>query len=263
MMRFLRITLGGFLLLSALTAHAAEPDWSRYGDLLAKYVSASTRNGVRLNVVDYAGLKACGELEAVAAQLAAYPLEKLVTREEKLAFYINAYNVLAMKMVVDHLPLASIRDVGSLLSPVWKKPAGTLGGKTVTLDGLEHKVLRPMGEPRIHFAIVCASVSCPDLRAEPYTAVKLDGQLDAQVRAFLANPAKGLRVGRDDIRVSKIFDWFKQDFAAAGGIETFLRHYLPALSNLPVKADITYDWALNGKDKYDLTMQATLERMRD
>lgn len=249
MTRYLRITLGGFLLLGALVGHAAEPDWSRYGNLLAKHVSTGARHGVRLNFVDYAGLKSSGELDAVAAQLSVYPLEKLATREEKLAFYINAYNVLAMKMVVDNLPLASIRDVGSLVSPVWKKPAGTLGGKAVTLNGLEHKVLRPMGEPRIHFAIVCASVSCPDLRTEPYTADRLHEQLDAQVQAFLANPAKGLREDRENIRVSRIFDWFKQDFAVSGGVEAFVRHYLPALPRLPVKADIPYDWALNGKEK--------------
>jgi hypothetical protein len=246
-MRYFRFVLGCLLLLSALTSHAAEPDWSLYGDLLAKYVSEGTVHGVKLNVVNYAGLKSNGELEAVAVQLSVYPLEKLVTREEKLAFYINTYNVLAMKMVADNLPVKSIRDIGSLVSPIWKKPAGMLGGKSVTLDVLEHKVLRPLGEPRVHFAIVCASVSCPDLRAEPYAAARLNEQLDAQAQAFLANPAKGLREDGGYIRVSRIFDWFEKDFDVAGGVESFIRHHFPGLPRLPVKADIPYDWSLNSR----------------
>ena len=153
-----------------------------------------------------------------------------------------------MKMVLDHWPLEGIRDVGSLFSPLWKQPAGILGGKAVTLDELEHRVLRPMGDPRIHFAIVCASVSCPDLRTEPYTAARLNSQLDDQVEGFLANPAKGSRVEQQHIRLSKIFDWFKQDFSRTGGVKTFIRHYRPELpEQLPVRADLNYDWSLNGK----------------
>lgn len=240
--------LFALLLMIPLSGAAAEPNWGDYGELLATHVSPGMKNGVALNAVDYPALKASGEVDKVAAQLAAYPLEKLANREEKLAFYINAYNILAIKMVLDHWPLASIKDVGSFISPVWKKPAGQLGGKTVTLDELEHRILRPMGEPRIHFAIVCASVSCPDLRTEPYTAGRLDAQLDDQVKLFLGNPAKGLRIEQGSIRVSQIFDWFKPDFANSDGVEAFIRRYRPGLpEKLPVKANIPYDWTLNAK----------------
>ena len=148
-------------------------------------------------------------------------------------------------MVLDHWPLKSIKDVGSLLSPVWDKPAGEIGGKRVTLGQIEHEILRPMGEPRVHFAIVCASVSCPDLNNRPYTAARLDGQLDEQVRRFLGNKTKGVAVADNQIRISKIFDWFEEDFQRAGGVDAFVRRYRPNLPASPVEADIPYDWDLN------------------
>ncbi|MGR9037784.1 MAG: DUF547 domain-containing protein, partial [Gammaproteobacteria bacterium] len=156
------------------------------------------------------------------------------------------YNILALKTVIDHWPVDSIKDAGSLLSPVWGKPAGSIDGKTVSLDDIENNILRPMGEPRIHFAIVCASVSCPDLRSTPYTASTLNAQLDEQVHEFLANADKGLRIGKTSIRVSKIFDWFEKDFKTVGGVEAFIRRYRSDLPQLPFKADIDYDWDVNG-----------------
>jgi hypothetical protein len=245
MKQFGKWLAAGSLLVLGMSGMAAEPDWSDYSRLLGEHVQPGVKRGVALNTVNYAELKKSGEVDRVAAQLAAFPMEKLASRDEKLAFYINAYNVLAIKMVLDHWPLESIKDVGSFISPVWKKPAGRLGGKTVTLDELEHRILRPMGEPRIHFAIVCASVSCPDLRVEPYTAKRLDAQLDDQTRKFLGNPAKGMRVEEGSVRVSQIFDWFKKDFDKLGGVETFIRRYQDVPEKLPVKANIPYDWALN------------------
>jgi hypothetical protein len=246
MKKFGKWLVAGSLLVLGMSGMAAEPDWSDYSRLLGEHVQPGVKRGVALNTVNYAELKKSGEVDRVAAQLAAFPMEKLASRDEKLAFYINAYNVLAIKMVLDHWPLESIKDVGSFISPVWKKPAGQLGGKTVTLDELEHRILRPMGEPRIHFAIVCASVSCPDLRVEPYTAKRLDAQLDDQTRKFLGNPAKGVRVEEGNVRVSQIFDWFKKDFDKLGGVEAFVRRCRQDVpEKLPVKANIPYDWALN------------------
>lgn len=238
------------LITFSISATAAEPDWTEYAQVLEKYVQPGEKNGVSLNTVNYEALKKNGGIDRVAAQLADYPADKLATREEKLSFYINAYNVLAMKTVLDHWPVKSIKDIGSFISPVWDKPAGKLGGKVITLGELEHKVLRPMGEPRVHFAIVCASVSCPDLRAEPYTAAHLSMQLDDQTKRFLDNPAKGLKAEQDAIKVSRIFDWFKEDFSKSGGVEVFVKRYHSGLpSNLPVKPGIAYDWGVNAPVK--------------
>lgn len=246
--RILRHGISALLLLIPLSASALEPDWKDYRQLLENHVSAGTINGVTLNVVDYEALKASGEIDKVAAQLSQFSLDKLQSREEKLAFYINAYNILAIKMVTDNLPVKSIRSVGNVVSPVWKKPAGSLGGKVVTLHEVEHEILRPMGEPRIHFAIVCASVSCPDLSKEPFTAGSLTAQLDKQTRLFLANSGKGLRAGQGQVSVSRIFDWFSTDFEKEGGVEGFIRRYKPDLpGNVKIRTNISYDWALNAR----------------
>ena len=233
------------LLMLSFNIFAAEPDWSSYA-LALKNVSSGTKNNVKLALVDYQTLKENGKLEAAYQQLSSFPVKNLNSKKEKLAFYINAYNILALKTVIDHWPLDSIKDVGSLLSPVWGKPAGSIDGKTVSLDDIENKILRPMGEPRIHFAIVCASVSCPDLRNTPYTASKLNAQLNEQVQKFLTNADKGLRVGNESIQISRIFDWFGKDFKPAGGVEAFIRRYRSDLPELPLKEDINYDWNVNG-----------------
>lgn len=228
----------------ASNVRAEEPDWSAYKSVLTR-VQPGTKNGVKLTLVDYPAIKADGSLDKAYQALAGFDISGLANREQRLAFYINAYNILALKTVADHWPVDSIKDVGGLFSPVWDKPAGELGGKTVSLGEVEHKILRPMGDPRIHLAIVCASVSCPDLRAEPYTAAQLSAQLDDQARQFLHNPGKGLRIDQDHLSVSQIFDWFETDFAASGGVKAFLRHYRADLPELKLKTDIDYDWSVN------------------
>jgi len=233
------------LLFWAGNALAEEPDWSDYRAVLT-HVNPGTKNGIKLALVDYPTIKADGHLDKAYQTVSAFDPKRLQGRDEQLAFYINAYNILALKTVADHWPLDSIKDVGNLLSPVWDKPAGDLGGKSVSLGEVEHKILRPMGEPRIHLAIVCASVSCPDLRDEPYTAAKLSAQLDEQAKRFLDNSGKGLLVDKDKIRVSQIFDWFEQDFAAAGGVDAFIKQYHPDLPSLKIKTNIDYDWSVNG-----------------
>ncbi len=234
-------------LLFGSTAAAREPDWTDYDLLLKRYVSRGTLAGVDLNQVDYAGLGADPAFAALVERVALFPIAELEGAEETLAFYINVYNILALKMVIDNLPLESIKDVGNLFKPVWKRPAGTIAGKTVTLDEIEHERLRKMNDPRMHMAIVCASVSCPDLRMEAYRASKLDSQLDAQTTAFLNNTGKGLRVGDDGVQVSRIFKWFAGDFDALGGVGAFIRRYHPLPEKLTIAPVIDYNWSLNGR----------------
>lgn len=240
-----RLIIATALLIPSFNTFAEEPNWSAYAEVL-KNVSQGTKNNVKLALVDYRALKENGKLETAYQQLSSFPVKSLSNKEEKLAFYINAYNILAIKMVLDHWPIDSIKDVGSMISPVWGKSAGDIDGKTVSLDEIENKILRTLGEPRIHFAIVCASVSCPDLRDTPYTASKLNAQLDEQVRQFLSNTEKGLRIENNSIHISKIFDWFEKDFKSVGGVEIFIRSYKVDLPKLPLKDDLNYDWNVNG-----------------
>jgi hypothetical protein len=233
------------LLLVPATLHAQ--DWTLYDELLATHVAPVERESIRFHGVDYAAWAQDPRYPQLLAQIESHPLESLQSEADKLAFYINVYNVYAIRMVIDNAPLTSIRDAGSLFSPVWKKPVGSLGGRTVTLDEIEHQILRPMGEPRIHFAIVCASLSCPDLRRESFSAERLDAQLQEQTQAFLDNASKGLQQDGSRVRVSQIFDWFEDDFDSAGGVEAFVRRYRDLPDQIRLRADIPYNWNLNAQ----------------
>ena len=174
-------------------------------------------------------------------------------RNAKMAFWINVYNVLAIDVVLDKYPVKSINDVGGWFKKVWDIDAGIVAGQMVSLNYVEHEVLRKMGDFRIHAAIVCASVSCPDIRAEAFTAHKLDVQLDEQMLLWLANPDKGARLdtfGRF-IEISKIFDWFGEDFTKGGKtVLESIAHYLPPSTSAALNDDtkvkyLDYDWSLN------------------
>lgn len=235
------------LLLSSWAVFAEEPSWASYKTVLS-HIKPGSKNDVALMLVDYPAIKANGSLDKAYQELSAFKLAGLSSQEEKLAFYINAYNILALKMVADHWPVDSIKDIGNLLNPVWDKPAGEIGGKSVSLGEVEHKILRTMNEPRIHLAIVCASVSCPDLRNEPYTAAQLNKQLDGQAKAFLDNPGKGLKVEKDKLLVSQIFEWFEEDFSSQGGVQAFIKRYKADAPELKINADMPYDWGVNSLD---------------
>ena len=171
---------------------AAAFDLELYQRLLREHTrEVSDAAGVR---VDYAALRRSEDWRRLVASLSASDPAQLAERSQRLAFWIDAYNVLAIELVVRNQPRESIRDIGTLFSPVWKREAGRIAGRPYSLDEIEHAILRPLGEPRIHAAIVCASVSCPSLAREPYRAETLDAQLDASLRRFLADPRKGSRL---------------------------------------------------------------------
>ncbi len=243
------ILLLSLLLLNlSAPAWAGEPDWNTYSAMLKAHISSGEKDGIKLHLVDYPALAADQRWPGLLKQLSAFDLHALKSRDEKLAFWINVYNILAIKTVLDHWPLRSIRDVGGLFSPVWGQPAGVVAGKMRSLHEIEHEILRPMGEPRIHFAIVCASVSCPDLRAEAFTAPRLNRQLDDQVTTFLSRPQKGMALQDGSARLSKIFDWFEDDFAPRGGVLGFIHHYRPDIRiNTRLASYLDYNWALNSK----------------
>jgi len=243
------------LLVLAQALPAAAADFAAWDGLVKKYVAPATLDGVALNAVAYDKLKADPVFAQVVKSLEKADPGKLGGREEKLSFWINVYNILAVKMVVDHQPVESIRDIGNLFKPVWKRPAGVVGGRQRTLNDIEHEILRKMGDPRIHAAIVCASVSCPDLRTEAFHPDRLNEQLDDQMTAFLANPEKGLRwdAKGNRLHLSAIFDWFEDDFASQGGVLDFVARYAPAplreaLQGRKVRVSyLDYNWKVNAQ----------------
>ncbi len=228
-------------------------DLALYEDVLAHYTRpVPDLAGVR---VDYRSLAAAPKWRALMASLREAEPSRLATRDERLAFWINAYNALAIDLVVRHYPVESIRDLGSLFRPVWRRSAGVIDGRPVSLHEIEHRILRPMGEPRIHGALVCASLSCPPLRREPYRAAGLPEQLDGNVRRWLGDPRKGARLDRTTrtLHLSRVFDWFEEDFAPAGGVVAFVAQYLPPAEAAFLRANrdeievrfLPYDWRLN------------------
>lgn len=236
----------------AAPAGAACFDDALYADLLQRHTAeVEDTAGVR---VDYRALRGSAEWKRLVESVSRCQPERLADRAERLAFWINAYNILAIETVVRSYPVESIRDIGSFLRPVWKRTAGAIGGRDVSLGEIEHEILRPLGEPRIHAAIVCASTSCPSLRREPYRAERLDAQLADALRRFLVNPRKGARFEAADrtLWLSPIFDWFEEDFEPHGGVLDYLTPYLPEniRSSLAGSPDPTlryfdYDWSLN------------------
>jgi len=234
-------------------APAAGFDAALYARLLGEHTrEVADIAGTR---VDYAALRgaAAADWRRLVASLAEGPAAD-APRAERLAFWINAYNVLAIDMVVRNAPRRSIRDIGSPLRSVWKRPAGLAAGRRVTLHEIEHDILRPMGEPRIHAAIVCASLSCPPLLRAPYRADSLAAQLDASVRRWLADPRKGMRLARAQgvLHLSVIFRWFREDFESAGGALAFAQRFAPgetaewlAAHPPPRIRWLDYDWSLN------------------
>ncbi len=220
-------------------------DHSIYADLLNRYVDDG--------VVDYAGFKA--EEDRLDRYLSI--LERVnsgnLSKDERLAFYINAYNAWTIKLILGAYPgVRSIKELGSLFRSPWKKKVARIGGKVLTLDEIEHGIIRPQfKDPRIHFAVNCASKSCPPLRSEPYRGAVLDRQLNEAARRFINDPRANFLEDRT-LHVSKIFDWYGEDFG--GDVVGFflrfadqeLKERIEAAGDRLRVEYLDYDWSLNG-----------------
>lgn len=246
MIHVLMICLSAFAPVLALDHSHAVLD-----GVLGKYVKASG--------VNYAGLKNdSSSLNAYLDALAAVPESEFkgYSKEQQMAMLINLYNAATLKLVIDHYPVKSIKDISASSGGPWKQPVVRLFGKKQTLDYLENDLLRPKyKDPRIHFAINCASVGCPELRNDAFQASKLDSQLDEQTRKFLKDSTKNrLDAKSKNLYLSSIFDWFKADFVGkSGSVEKFIAPYLSGSDRAIVeKGGLTlkntdYSWSLNNQ----------------
>ena len=215
-----------------------------YQTLLDDYVAPGEKNGLTANMVNYADIRHDDRLNKLMTLLQNYPAEKLDTPSKRTAFYLNAYNILSITKVADNWPLGKLKSLGSFFKPVWTHPAGKVCGEKMTLRILEHDILRQLDEPRVHFALNCASMSCPDLRLEPYRAEVLEVQLEDQLKIFMKQAGKGaLIVGEGQIKLSKIFKWFEEDFEKVGGVTQFIQAYLPPTDKAwEITGYLEYDW---------------------
>ena len=173
------------------------------------------------------------------------------SKEEQLAYWINAYNAFTVKLIVDHYPVKSIRDLGPalkipLINDVWHYQFFEIGGVKTSLDHIEHGILRKeFDEPRIHFAINCASVSCPPLLNEAFFPDKLESQLQKVTLGFVNDPSRN-RILAESIQISSIFSWFKEDFTRHGTLIDFLNQYSKVKILRGAKITfLEYDWNLN------------------
>jgi len=182
-----------------------------------------------------------------------HPNDKYWSINQQKAYWINAYNAFTIQLAIRYYPIKSIKDIGStfqvtFVNTVWDIKFINIEGKKYDLNNIEHGILRKkFDDPRIHFAINCASLSCPKLRNEAYNADKLIKQLDEQAVDFINDPAKNI-INENNITISKIFGWFKGDFTKNGSLIDFLNKY--SKTKISAKARIgymEYDWRLNEK----------------
>ena len=168
---------------------------------------------------------------------------------DALAYWINLYNAVTLRLILDNYPLESIKDLGGFLkSSPWKKELVTVGGRALTLNGIENDIIRPeFGDPRIHFALNCASVGCPPLGQEAYFPDRLSEQLDAAC-SWAMNHDQWVRQDGDKLLLTKIFDWYGKDFTADGAsvLEFIKRYRTEFVPEGEPKIDfMPYDWSLN------------------
>lgn len=223
--------------------HAA---WDR---LLSTYVVESA-DGV--NRFDYSGLQANqadrDALSAYLAQFESFDMDSL-DRDGQFAAWSNIYNALTVQHIIERYPVRSIR--ANSFSGPWKRVKTVVGGVPISLDAIEHEILRPMGDARVHYAINCASYSCPNLMPSAWQAATLDLDLDAAAAAYINHP-RGVQVRpRGGLLVSDIYKWFREDFGGSENtvIAHFLKYAEPDLAaDIRANADIkryAYDWSLN------------------
>lgn len=231
-------------------------DHSVWDRLLKTYVKPGPDG---INRVDYAAFKQTGqgELKLYISRLENVDPREL-NRAEQFALLANLYNAKTIDIVLDHYPVNSIKDIslgGGLFTAFtggpWKAKVTQLGGVPLSLDDIEHGILRPVfKDPRVHYAVNCASLGCPNIGTEAFTGEDINQQLDAAARAFIAHP-RGVQVVGRTATLSSIYNWFKSDFGADDrAVVAHLTKYAPAplsekLRTASSLSYQSYDWSLN------------------
>lgn len=244
-----------FLAATSVIAMVPAAEFDHTHSLWAGVLQAHVAEGK----VDYAALKKKPEqLTAYLDQLASVPESRFMkfTEEEKMSFLINLYNATTLRLIIDHYPLKSIKDIGNWLRGPWDQPIVRLMGRTYSLGDLEHSIIRRNHlDPKTHFALVCASVGCPSLRPEPYQPGRLREQLEDQGKLFLSNRAKNrIDAAAKTLYLSPIFKWYEKDFKRdSPSVAEFILPFLTPDNAKEVRGGsfktvyLDYDWTLNDK----------------
>lgn len=232
-------------------------DHSAWDSLLKRYVVPADDG---INYVDYARFKAeaAKDLKAYVGTLEAVDVTRL-NRAEQYAFWANLYNAKTIEIILDHYPVKSIKDIRlTLWRPFdgpWVADVTKVNGIALSLNDIEHTIMRGLwNEPRVHYAVNCASIGCPNLATKAYTGANLEAMLDVGARAYVNSP-RGIRVENGKIVASKIYSWFVEDFGnTAKGVLKHARAHAEgdlakALTRAGSIADYEYDWSLNDVKK--------------
>lgn len=225
-------------------AQSRAPSHRLFDDLLKLYVTPSGQVNYKGFIKDSVNFN--GYLKVLKSTP---PDEKTWTVNEQKAFWINAYNAFTIKLIIDHYPVKSIKNLGGGIYKVntpWDIRFIKIGGETYDLNNIEHaKLRRGFDDPRIHFAIVCASKSCPKLIREAYNADQLDQQLDRAAKEFLKDTFRN-RISSDRAEISSIFKWYNGDFTVSGTLVDYLNRYSPIKLKPNAKISyMDYNWSLN------------------
>lgn len=244
----------------APSAQLADPEWAEFGtvaqpidhsawdSLLARYVTQSPDG---INRVDYAALKAedTSALQGYLASMQAIDITQY-PRDEQFAYWVNLYNAATVDLIVANYPLDSIRDLGLPGLGPWREDVVKVNGKNLSLDDIEHGILRPIWQDvRVHYAVNCASIGCPNLAAQAYTGAKLDAMLEAAAADYVNHPRGFARInGR--LVASRIYDWYGSDWGDEAAILDHARKYanresLAVLGDRSTIDTFDYDWSLN------------------
>jgi hypothetical protein len=220
---------------SEISSTSQKMNHQQWNELLQKHVSPQGN-------VDYKGFqKDANKLQSYLDDLAKNSPEKSWSKNAVLAYWINTYNAFTVKLILDNYPVKSIKNI----SNPWGKKFFTIGAKKYSLEEVEHEILRKMNEPRIHFAINCASFSCPNLLNEAYTEAKVEKQLESVAKSFVNDKTKNT-ITANKIEISEIFSWFSGDFKTKGTVIDFLNQYSTVKINSKASVKFkTYNWSLN------------------
>ncbi len=230
---------------------SASIDHGAWNDWLAAYVSTPA-DGIARVAYGRVGDAGRASLESYIDSLGAVAISDY-NRAEQRAFWINLYNALTVDIVLEHYPLESIRDIpaGLFSRGPWRLELIEIEGEKLTLDDIEHRILRPIWrDPRIHYAVNCASLGCPNLQPRAFTAANGEMLLEQAAREFV-NHERGARIDNGKLRVSSIYHWFDEDFGGSdAGVIAHLRRYADAalagkLAAIDRIDDHDYDWSLN------------------
>lgn len=236
MKKIITLFLTIFLTSTTISSFSQEKfSHSAFDALLQKHVSEKGN-------VNYKSLLAeKDKLDKYIVDLSKNTPNKSWSKDETLAYWINTYNALTIDLILQNYPVKSIKDIQN----PWKQRLWKNINIDYNLDEIEHKIVRKMGEPRIHFALVCAAKSCPKLHNKAFTASNLESTLTKLTKEFLADTSKN-SISEKNLKLSKIFNWFAKDFKEKGSLIDFLNQYSEVkISKKAKKSFMDYNWSLN------------------